>query len=224
MLNFESVWSSLLGGAFTDFLPFSFRTLGKWSNFHHHVLKWVGKKTGWCLVMSKCNKWAFKMAIFSTKWWANAQRVGGWPLAKKTLRRSPHEWESNGDRWGCRWKRSDVSAREKRWRSDLVGEILGRLRREDGREESLQSKKPGDGFKLILVFPCLFFFELSCFGYLFGACFASIIQLGDIPNTYINIHLFKGVYIGLISKGVPIPRAFPPFCLWIRGFPMLPGY
>lgn len=105
----------------------------------------------------------------------------------------------------CRWNFGEVET----WRWE-------------GRKSSI--KKPGDGFKLILVFPCLFFFELSCFGYLFGACFASIIQLGDIPNTYINIHLFKGVYIGLISKGVPIPRAFPPFCLWIRGFPMLPGY
>ena len=79
-------------------------------------------------------------------------------------------------------------------------------------------------FQTYISFSLPLFFELSCFGYLFGACFASIIQLGDIPNTYINIHLFKGVYIGLISKGVPIPRAFPPFCLWIRGFPMLPGY
>lgn len=85
---------------------------GEMIQFSQPCFKMGEEKTGWCLglVMSKWTSELFKMAIFSTKWWANAQRLGGWPLAKKTSRRFPHEWESNGDRWGCCWKRSDVSA------------------------------------------------------------------------------------------------------------------
>ena len=96
----------------------------------------------------------------------------------------------------------------------LSVKFLGRLRREDeeGRKSSI--KKPGDGFKLIVVFPCLFFRNFLVLAIYSEHALPASFSWGIYPiDTYINTHFFKGVYIGLISKGVPIKRAFPPFCL-----------
>ena len=161
--------------------------------------------------------------MLSTEQMRNFLRVDHWPRKPRgDLRTNGRAMGTGG---GVVGNVPTFRPGENGWRSDLVGEILGRLRCEDeeGRKSSI--KKPGDGFKLIFVFPCVFLRNFLVLAIYSEHALPASFSWGIYPiDTYINTHFFKGVYIGLISKGVPIKRAFPPFCLWIHGFPMLPGY
>ena len=141
---------------------------GEMIQFSPPCFKMGEEKTVWCLVLSKCaTGWGLTTgqenleaisARMGEQWGQVGRVVGNVPTFRP--RGKPVKIRS------CRWNFGEVEMW--RWGGKKVF-----------------NQKTRWWFQTYISFSLPLFSELSCFGYLFGACFASIIQLGDIPNRYI---------------------------------------